>query len=113
MSRTQSEEVEQFELHDFVDNENDPWASSEPVQQSLPRADGGKQAWLFLGSCVVLEALIWGTHIGNTTYLNNNNLIDEQASHILMVSFDSTTAHTTLSLSLRPESQLSAQRRQV
>jgi deoxyhypusine synthase len=27
---------------------------------SLPRADGGKDAWLFLAGCFTLEALIWG-----------------------------------------------------
>ena len=27
---------------------------------SMPPADGGKDAWLFLLSCFMLEALIWG-----------------------------------------------------
>ena len=27
---------------------------------SLPRADGGKEAWLFLGGCFFIEALTWG-----------------------------------------------------
>lgn len=27
---------------------------------SLPRADGGKDAWLFLACCFCIEALIWG-----------------------------------------------------
>jgi len=27
---------------------------------SLPPTDGGKDAWLFLLSCFMLEALIWG-----------------------------------------------------
>ncbi|KAG9560309.1 putative MFS monocarboxylate transporter, partial [Aureobasidium melanogenum] len=27
---------------------------------SLPPADGGKDAWLFLASCVVFEAISWG-----------------------------------------------------
>lgn len=26
----------------------------------LPRADGGKDAWLFLAACFVLEMMIWG-----------------------------------------------------
>lgn len=26
----------------------------------IPRADGGKDAWLFLMACFVLEALVWG-----------------------------------------------------
>jgi hypothetical protein len=28
---------------------------------SLPQADGGKDAWLFLAACFVVEALVWGT----------------------------------------------------
>lgn len=28
---------------------------------ALPPVDGGKDAWLFLGACFVIEALIWGT----------------------------------------------------
>jgi hypothetical protein len=27
---------------------------------SLPRADGGKEAWLFLAACFIVEALVWG-----------------------------------------------------
>ena len=27
---------------------------------SLPRADGGKDAWLFLAGCCTVEALVWG-----------------------------------------------------
>lgn len=27
---------------------------------SLPQADGGKDAWLFLAACFVVEALVWG-----------------------------------------------------
>ena len=27
---------------------------------SLPRADGGKDAWLFLAGCFMIEALVWG-----------------------------------------------------
>ncbi|KAJ9296497.1 hypothetical protein DTO271G3_5195 [Paecilomyces variotii] len=29
-------------------------------QRQLPRADGGKDAWLFLAACFMIEALIWG-----------------------------------------------------
>jgi hypothetical protein len=28
--------------------------------RSLPRADGGKDAWLVLSGCFVLEVLVWG-----------------------------------------------------
>lgn len=27
---------------------------------SLPPADGGKDAWMFLAACFVCEAMIWG-----------------------------------------------------
>lgn len=30
------------------------------ADQTLPAVDGGKDAWLFLSSAVILEALIWG-----------------------------------------------------
>ncbi len=29
-------------------------------QVSLPRADGGKDAWMFLAGCFLIEALTWG-----------------------------------------------------
>jgi len=29
-------------------------------EKRLPPVDGGFQAWMFLGACVMLEALIWG-----------------------------------------------------
>lgn len=32
---------------------------------SLRRADGGKDAWLFLAGCFTLEALIWGTSLNH------------------------------------------------
>jgi hypothetical protein len=39
------------------------------VSASLPPTDGGKDAWLFLFSCFMLEALIWGMQL-----LNSNNV---------------------------------------
>ena len=27
---------------------------------SLPEADGGKEAWLFLAGCFMVEAIVWG-----------------------------------------------------
>lgn len=44
--------------------ENDPSLSTAGF--SLPPTDGGKDAWLCLFACFMLEALIWGTvpHIG-------------------------------------------------
>lgn len=35
---------------------------------SLPPADGGKDAWLFLASCVVFEAVSWGKSVVMVTY---------------------------------------------
>jgi hypothetical protein len=32
----------------------------EREQANLPRADGGKEAWLFLCGCFTIEALVWG-----------------------------------------------------
>lgn len=32
---------------------------------SLPPTDGGKDAWLFLFTCFMLEAMIWGTWYGH------------------------------------------------
>lgn len=36
---------------------------------SLPRADGGKDAWLVLFACFVLEALVWGWSQCNASVL--------------------------------------------
>jgi hypothetical protein len=30
---------------------------------ALPRADGGKDAWLVLASCFILEATVWGKYM--------------------------------------------------
>lgn len=35
-------------------------AARDSNELNLPPVDGGKQAWLFLAACFVLEALIWG-----------------------------------------------------
>lgn len=36
-------------------------ADERPVEErKLPPVDGGFHAWMFLGACVMLEALIWG-----------------------------------------------------
>jgi hypothetical protein len=41
-------------LHDNGSNTDDGF--------SLPPTDGGKDAWLCLLACFMLEALIWGKH---------------------------------------------------
>lgn len=33
---------------------------TDPHGIQLPPMDGGKDAWLFLAACFVIEALIWG-----------------------------------------------------
>lgn len=35
-------------------------APNEVPRFTLPRADGGKDAWLVLTACFILEALVWG-----------------------------------------------------
>lgn len=35
-------------------------SSNNEAESSVPRADGGKDAWLFLAACFVVEALVWG-----------------------------------------------------
>ena len=50
---------ENRELADF--DEQRAWTEeTEHEFQSLPRVDGGKEAWLFLTGCFLLEALVWG-----------------------------------------------------
>lgn len=48
---------EEVELSRLRTNEPD---TDTDHQSSLPRADGGKDAWLVLLSCFVLEAIVWG-----------------------------------------------------
>ncbi|CAL8577440.1 hypothetical protein XPA_003269 [Xanthoria parietina] len=40
--------------------DNGDRVSSNPNDSSLPAVDGGKDAWLFLAACFVVEALVWG-----------------------------------------------------
>jgi hypothetical protein len=35
-------------------------AHTDRPEFSLPQADGGRKAWLFLAACFVVEALVWG-----------------------------------------------------
>jgi len=39
----------------------DTGQSGEAEAVALPRADGGKDAWMFLAACFTIEALVWGT----------------------------------------------------
>ena len=44
---------------DIEPHRNEPIPPQESF--SLPPTDGGKDAWLFLFACFMLEGLIWGT----------------------------------------------------
>ncbi len=39
--------------------------ANEHEMASLPQVDGGRDAWLFLAACFVIEGLVWGVY---TTY---------------------------------------------
>jgi hypothetical protein len=52
-------------LRDLSDQYVDIGRSPRPQEDtsttnSLPRADGGKHAWLFLAACTSIEAVVWG-----------------------------------------------------
>jgi MFS family permease len=47
--------------HELVDyDNNEQWAEPGAGQHSLPQADGGREAWLFLICCFLCEAFVWG-----------------------------------------------------
>jgi hypothetical protein len=37
-----------------------PLSRTQSTSTSIPPADGGKDAWLFLAACFMVEALVWG-----------------------------------------------------
>lgn len=47
------------EVHELRDA-GDTQVDGPQREFSLPRADGGKDAWLFLAGCFFVEALVWG-----------------------------------------------------
>jgi hypothetical protein len=55
MSRTAED------THELTNLEAEQWSENAHGHHSLPPADRGKEAYLFLASCFMLEALIWGT----------------------------------------------------
>ncbi|TKX27491.1 MFS transporter-like protein 3 [Elsinoe australis] len=62
-------------------------------QSSLPRADGGRDAWLVLLSCFVLEAIVWGFPFAYgvfNDYYNNYPLFKDNESSIAAVGTTST-----------------------
>lgn len=53
--------TQSFELHSTTESGTATPVALPPRQDfSLPRADGGKDAWLVLAACFFLEALVWG-----------------------------------------------------
>lgn len=60
--------------------------------QQLPPMDGGKDAWLFLAACFMIEALIWGKFQHLTQSGALADLIPVQAFPLPMVSSRTTTA---------------------
>ena len=71
---------------------------------SLPPADGGKDAWLFLASCVIFEAVSWGESVfglaklhakPSLPYFPNKCFPDITLKDFLSVSVSS--SHTTSS----------------
>ncbi|KAJ4298865.1 hypothetical protein N0V90_004108 [Kalmusia sp. IMI 367209] len=53
------------EAHELSPIANEPWDESHDFDShgqdfSLPPADGGRQAWIFLAVCFLLEATVWG-----------------------------------------------------
>jgi hypothetical protein len=55
------------DLSNYLHNDIGETGTVEPSENhagnqefSLPRADGGKEAWLFLAACFIVEALVWG-----------------------------------------------------
>lgn len=64
--------------------EDHPSPNSRPDQSdhepSLPQADGGKDAWLFLAAGFVVEAMVWGQFKRNISFVTfpSNNSISRQ-----------------------------------
>ena len=47
-------------VQDEIDDTSQSVEQAAQHEFSLPRADGGKDAWLFLAAGFVVEALVWG-----------------------------------------------------
>ncbi|CRG83535.1 Monocarboxylate transporter 10 [Talaromyces islandicus] len=52
-------ETERREMRSHRPGDN-PLADDAGQTRQLPPADGGKDAWLFLAACFIIEALVWG-----------------------------------------------------
>jgi hypothetical protein len=60
IANTSGNELNSPDMEAITDENGATWSANGSVAVSLPRADGGKDAWLFLASCFMLEALVWG-----------------------------------------------------
>jgi hypothetical protein len=58
--------LQEIEMHDITAEQSDEVGLAEehfePAESPrlYPPADGGKDAWLFLAACFMMEALVWG-----------------------------------------------------
>jgi hypothetical protein len=76
----------------------------EREQINLPKADGGKEAWLFLCGCFTIEALVWGR--SDCLFLRESSI----EGNFHKGSFFSKTAFHVLSLSTFSYSRLETRR---
>ena len=53
-------------------------------EQTLPRADGGKDAWLFLLGCFMIEFLVWGK-LGSYYYTRLSDNLGPMALVLVLV----------------------------
>lgn len=86
--------MEGHELEDITGGDIE--SSVERQQFSLPRADGGRDAWLFLAATFILEALVWGK-LGYKSS-NKSKAVDTDISlkyHQVFLSVSVFLKHTT------------------
>ena len=48
---------------DFEADGQESQTATRGQEFSLPEADGGKEAWLFLAGCFMVEAMVWGAFL--------------------------------------------------
>jgi hypothetical protein len=61
---------------------------------SLPPVDTGKDAWLFLSSAFVMDILVWGISLFDSSYAFNIHANTTQVSPLRTASSKNTTPHT-------------------
>jgi hypothetical protein len=81
-------------IHDRHSLEQHPGLSHPQQEFSLPPADGGKDAWLFLAAAFVVEALVWGkSRLSTCIDLCRMILTDIQDFRMLLVYFKNIILH--------------------